>query len=408
MRKLDKALSAQTLTTYYVFALSVIGCLAIVSHLLQQRTLFSSRGYASVVNLSGRQRMLTQRMASLAAQYRMGDLSARAELLTAADELEENEARLSAPYRTSGRTHFSASLHLLYFGSPVSLDRETQEFVRAARTIAALSPTDPAAGAPIRFLFAEARAPLLVRVDQVVSLHQQEAEENVAALNRLQWILLLAMLGSLCLEALTIFRPMVRRIFLYSQRLLHLSTTDPLTGICNRAGFAQRAGIEVSRAVRHGHAVSLLFLDADHFKRVNDTYGHEGGDIVLKTIAEIITGAVRPSDIVARYGGEEFYVIAPETEVQGAYVLAERIRHQIAERAIAVPDGTLHMTVSIGVAPIDPFHGGLDAALQRADKLMYEAKRLGRNCTVLASSATMTSPRDRGEEEQSQPAILPS
>ena len=158
-----------------------------------------------------------------------------------------------------------------------------------------------------------------------------------------------------------------------------LAEQDPLTGVANRRVFFQRGCQELARMRRHGRPLSLIALDIDHFKGINDRHGHAIGDSVLKRFCEICRGALRDSDLLARLGGEEFGVILPETPLDGALVLAERLC-QAVSRAPLLADG-LHLcyTVSAGVTALACHDSCIDESLRRADEALYHAKRMGRN-----------------------------
>lgn len=165
-------------------------------------------------------------------------------------------------------------------------------------------------------------------------------------------------------------------------RLEHLATTDPLTGLLNRRPLSERLTTEMERALRYDTSVALLLVDLDHFKRVNDTHGHLAGDGVLRAVAELLNEEARSSDLVARYGGEEFLVVLPETNDEGATVLAERMRARIAEHAFrAWDDGrTLRLTASIGVATFPAARiESVEDLFARADGALYRAKAEGRD-----------------------------
>jgi diguanylate cyclase (GGDEF)-like protein len=178
----------------------------------------------------------------------------------------------------------------------------------------------------------------------------------------------------------SVFNTMAAELDKGHQALQEASIRDSLTGLCNRREFDRRLRDELERCERYRHPLSLLMLDLDHFKAINDRYGHPVGDKVLREVADIVKHALRASDEVARHGGEEFAVILPETDKFVAGVLAQRIREVVATHAFS-GDGTrsLSVTVSIGLAgfPNDAKSGeGLIAA---ADSALYDAKRAGRN-----------------------------
>ncbi|WP_457643418.1 putative bifunctional diguanylate cyclase/phosphodiesterase [Persephonella sp.] len=172
---------------------------------------------------------------------------------------------------------------------------------------------------------------------------------------------------------------MVLSHLVYSINLLNLATYDPLTKMYNRRAVVQYATKEVERSIRYNHPFSVILLDIDDFKAVNDTYGHTIGDIVLKKIAYLIAEEVRETDKVGRYGGEEFIVILPETSVDNAVKLAERIRRKISEFSFEINNYVLTITVSIGVAGLGEHGKTFEEILQAADLALYEAKRKGKN-----------------------------
>ena len=170
--------------------------------------------------------------------------------------------------------------------------------------------------------------------------------------------------------------------------LAHDATTDPLTGLLNRRGLEARALEAVALARRHGRDLACLVVDLDFFKRINDTHGHAAGDIVLRTVAERLRRHTRVSDLVVRFGGEEFLLLMPETDVDGAAIVAEKLRALFDAQPVsyASPEGpvSIHVTCSIGVSSWRPGMGEPPDLFDDADRALYEAKRRGRNCVVLA------------------------
>ena len=170
-----------------------------------------------------------------------------------------------------------------------------------------------------------------------------------------------------------------------NRRLESLATTDPLTRLLNRRAMLDRLTAEVDRARRYSSSLSLLLLDVDHFKQINDTAGHLAGDSVLRQLAVLLEDAVRKVDIVARYGGEEFVAILPETASEGGVIFAERLRERIGAQAFDVgADEPVHLTVSIGIATFPTSRvASTEDLFARADEALYRAKSAGRNqvCT---------------------------
>ncbi|MFN7113757.1 MAG: diguanylate cyclase [Alphaproteobacteria bacterium] len=163
------------------------------------------------------------------------------------------------------------------------------------------------------------------------------------------------------------------------EELLRLAATDPLTGAFNRREFTSIAEREALRASRYHHPMSVLMLDLDHFKRLNDTYGHGAGDKALQRFTMICTNALRNVDVFGRWGGEEFVALLPETDIQGATVIAERLRKLTADNLLTYNDHKINFTVSIGIAEFKDGETSIDGVLGRADNAVYDAKKAGRD-----------------------------
>ena len=204
-----------------------------------------------------------------------------------------------------------------------------------------------------------------------------------------------AILGSMLeddgesLEAMLVNRTMTVAVFLGVGFLLHrvsaserqlfrIATTDPLTGIYNRRHFMTLLAREQERTLRYGNTFSLLILDIDHFKRINDSFGHPVGDEAIKAMAAAAAAHLRPTDIIGRFGGEEFVVLLPQTDEAGAVVAAERIRDAVRRVDLLAGEQSVRFTVSIGTAtfarPI-----GIEQLVACADHALYAAKSAGRN-----------------------------
>jgi diguanylate cyclase (GGDEF)-like protein len=157
-----------------------------------------------------------------------------------------------------------------------------------------------------------------------------------------------------------------------------LARCDALTGLQNRRSASERLRAEFQRMQRTGSVYAALLLDVDHFKRINDTFGHEGGDVVLREIAAVFVAGVRVTDLLARFGGEEFLILLPDTDAQGAHTMAEKIRMAVADNRFSV---AAQVTISVGIACATPDDRVEDDIVRRADAALYEAKRNGRNQT---------------------------
>ncbi len=161
--------------------------------------------------------------------------------------------------------------------------------------------------------------------------------------------------------------------------LLRLAATDPLTGAFNRREFTSLADQESQRANRYNHPLSIMMLDLDHFKRLNDTYGHAAGDKALQRFTTLCCNALRTVDIFGRWGGEEFVTLLPETDVEGAVIIAERLRKLVSQSILVYNDQKISLTASIGIAQYRSGEMTVEGPLSRADSAVYDAKKAGRN-----------------------------
>ena len=168
------------------------------------------------------------------------------------------------------------------------------------------------------------------------------------------------------------------------RQLEELATTDGLTGCLNKRAFLSELNQKLMAAQRFGRKLSLIVTDLDHFKAVNDTYGHATGDRVLQELGRVLKQMKRETDLVARFGGEEFCVLCEETDARGAQLLAERVREELAGTELQTELGGLRVTASLGVATFPDHAKSAEDLFAQGDKALYEAKNRGRNqvCTL--------------------------
>lgn len=207
-------------------------------------------------------------------------------------------------------------------------------------------------------------------------LHRRTGDEIIAAQVRLRNILV---------RGRTLRLVSLRDISEYKgreNRLRRLASIDDLTQVANRRHFMAMLERETGRARRYGHPVALLMVDADHFKAINDQYGHETGDRALQLLARVAKKACRAADVVGRVGGEEFAILLPETRIEKALHVAERVRLTVAETPLMVGNKSLYLTVSLGVSAACGAECDRHELLQRADAALYAAKNQGRNRVV--------------------------
>ncbi|NUZ07276.1 GGDEF domain-containing protein [Schlegelella sp. ID0723] len=181
--------------------------------------------------------------------------------------------------------------------------------------------------------------------------------------------------------------------------LCQLSSRDPLTGLANRRHFEMALASEVDRVARAGEPALVLLIDIDHFKKVNDTFGHSSGDLVLKSVARVLADCIRPMDTVARYGGEEFAMILPNCAPAFGRIVAERIRESVLLSPVAIgPGQRVSVSVSVGGAFAPQWvRSSAELWVERADQQLYRAKSEGRNRSCLEQpTVSIVSPEEKG------------
>ena len=169
------------------------------------------------------------------------------------------------------------------------------------------------------------------------------------------------------------------------KHLRNLADHDPLTGLLNRRSFVTRVDYEISRSRRYNSDLSYMIIDIDEFKLINDTYGHQIGDEVLKGFSKKVLSVLRETDFIGRIGGEEFAIALPDTSANSASIMAERIRKQLAEYDVCYKDQIINFTVSIGVSNFLPTEENVQEVYSRADSALYQAKNSGRNKVCVAA-----------------------
>lgn len=176
------------------------------------------------------------------------------------------------------------------------------------------------------------------------------------------------------------------RVLEAKRELERLAITDPVTMLRNHRFFQDQLKIEVARALRHGRDLSLIMLDIDHFKLFNDTHGHPTGDKLLRGVAQRLTEAVRNLDTVARYGGEEFAILLPDTPIDRAQLVAERVRQMFSNNPFVIDEHSTLVTMSLGVASCPAHAKTATSLVEVADRALYRAKGQGRNQSVVGAS----------------------
>lgn len=188
------------------------------------------------------------------------------------------------------------------------------------------------------------------------------------------------------LEETTISRDALQKeIDQRTYALKHIASTDPLTQVSNRRKLMEQAELEMARSLRHQEELTVLLFDVDHFKKINDTYGHAVGDQVLIHLCRLSEAEMRENDLIARYGGEEFVILLPHTSLSGASGLAQRIQLRVKEQPFTHQGKPIPITISVGIAKLGPNQSFADL-LSEADAALYRAKQAGRDCVKVSET----------------------
>lgn len=384
----------RSLTLRYLTALALVAVLALTAYALFRRTMATIDRAAAVTAVFGSQRLLTQRVLAQCLLLSAADddehrRDVKGRLKQALATLTANHDRLLADLDApdSPAAH-SPELRAIYFQPPYDLDRAMRLFIQNTRAFVDAETARPALSDPAFLnLLAFGENELLRDLSAVLQQYQQLAVSRLTVLRRLELGAAAAMLAILAASGLCIFRPMVRRICAdrvrlqgANEALAELAVTDQLTGAYNRLKFNEVMAGQINRAVRYDEPLSVVMFDIDHFKAVNDTYGHGAGDDMLREIARRVSGATRGVDWFFRYGGEEFVVAAPHTSRDNAVLLAEKLRQLVA--ATPFPHG-IAGSVSLGVAQLCPGES-VEGLMGRVDAALYQAKNAGRNRVAVA------------------------
>lgn len=414
-------------TWRYGIALLIIAMLSTVTFVILLTALKGSEDTAYVVNISGKQRMLSQtialdvfRLYQLRSQgYYEDPVATPHQIERVLERLHQNIAEMRGVNTRLSQGHTSQSskaevrpisdaLFELYFGEP-NLAQEVEDY------LSLISQCIAGGSASREGLHSvSAMAPkLLEKLNTAVLHYQQEGEQKLAVIQQIKTYVWIITLFMLLLEVVFIFQPMVRQIVylarenqhhlenleykvklrtqdleLANAKLKQLAMVDPLTGLFNRLNLEKDIEQQILQQGEYQSPFAVLMLDIDFFKHINDTYGHEVGDIVLKDLAKILKASVRKGDSVYRAGGEEFVVLLSRIDYEDALTKAEQIRHTAEQYAFMYGvDKFLHLTLSIGV-----YHSSVYRAenvrdlMKQVDIALYKSKQNGRNQVTLVEA----------------------
>lgn len=381
----------------YTGALAFIGVLVIAAHITIDRIAGEQQTAARMIEMSGNQRMLSQRAVRLALEYvNTEDFEQRENIRSMIDEAHSQMRRthlaLSQGDSVSGIPAAALdSIDDIFFDEPHLLDQRIRLFMYDIREILAKQwDEDLENSVYVKSIVQASRQVLLASLqdatDQFMTNSLMRVENLRTTLKVMHGAILIALVGI----GVFVFTPLFRKVVKDAETLADAAQTDPLSGGLNRRGFLTAGSGEFSRANRYGTTMSVMVIDIDHFKNINDSLGHAAGDEVIRSLAKTCVGMLRKSDSFGRLGGEEFGILLPETEIEEAMKVAEKLRELLASLPVQTEHTEIRFTVSIGVAEKMPTDSSLETLINRADIRMFAAKNSGRNKVVMCEDDVAT------------------
>ncbi len=378
------------LTAGYIIALTIIAGMSMCIHVFLDQVIAEQNN--SVIAVSARQAKFSQRAALYASKYVHEPSQVNAQAFDETlEQMRLTHARLVADVREMDTdSNFGEMAHEIFFLIPYKLDLRMKDFFEQSKLLLEVPPDQlNPENRHYVYIMEATDGPLLAALDAALIAFESDSNSRIIRLQSYQLLALFVIFATLVGEAFLIFRPLVKRVDTYAAQLEKLAHTDGLTGIDNYRSFMQKGVRELRRALRLGKPLCVCMLDLDHFKSINDQYGHHVGDLVLKRFSELVEQAKRIEDEFGRLGGEEFGVLLPHTKLSGALVVAERIRKTVETTPIRYNEtDDLFITVSIGLAEANPKAHNLDSVINCADEALYRAKRNGRNRVEISRKFT--------------------
>lgn len=368
-------------TLRYRALLTLLVIIALASHTFTILQIEANQSSAQIINDAGKQRMFSQRIASFSLQLKEGKTSAKPMLQTTFEQFTRHHQLLNKKIEHRNHLLIYRLIDIQYARvvSATIASHMIDDYLKSTSILLTSAPESSEFQQAFDNIVSQANEPILNAIEKMVYDEQQIAETQIARIHKTQQIGFIAILVTSILGLFTVFHPMARN----ATYLRRLASIDALTGTLNRRAFIQRADDELLRSKRYLKPISLLAIDVDHFKQINDRYGHSGGDAALVALANTLQQQLRSSDALGRWGGEEFLIILAETNIQEAKIVAERYRQLLSDIIITYGTETIRITVSIGLAGFDREISSRDVLIEQADSALYEAKRNGRNQVVV-------------------------
>ena len=304
----------------------------------------------------------------------------------ALQSFDDNHQLLIRGHLPDGETvPFAESIDDIFFGEPEILDQKARIFIYNTREVLAREwSLDFVSSYYLKQLRKATLRDLHEGLQKLALQYAENSHNRIMRLRLIAAVLLGGIILVLFGVGAFVFKPLFRQIAGQEQDLQMLAYIDPLTGCHNRRSFLANAETEFERSRRYSHAYSILFIDIDLFKDINDSYGHAAGDLALIEITKICQGNIRDSDFLGRIGGDEFGIVLHECDLENAAQTAEKLRLGVAGRVISGEFGEFRANISIGAATVIDSDSNAYDTLKRADRNLYQSKESGRDRVVAA------------------------
>ena len=373
----------------YVISLTIIAFLSIFVHFTLDKIIVEQSFSANLINVSGQQRMLSQRIVLYTNEYIAKGITAdKKKALSALNKMHSNHNYLlkeySAGLKQNQISPLSEPMYALYFSEPHNIDRKITEFSLLIQQLldSPIALADAQSNLESLTLLPLTKDQILNSFNVAVKQYEIESNQKIQELRTAQRLILIIIILTVIIEGLFVITPLSIKSYRYSKNLHEEANQDYLTNLLNRRSFAVLAKQSVAMSKRYHSDLSVISFDIDLFKSINDQYGHNLGDKVIQSVASTIQKNCRDSDSVFRFGGEEFLILLPRTSATEAIKLAEKIRNSIANSPTFSDKLIIEITASAGVSQLNSQEKNIESALKRADDALYQAKEQGRNRVI--------------------------
>jgi len=390
----DKNDPAGSLSKAYITAFVLIAGISIIVHIITSSiTQIQQTSISNSYRVNQERALVEQISSSAQKHFTLGEQLDLDIMKQAIAKLEDNHTKTDSSLQDSSLLNPKSDvLTEIYYEEPFFLAQNIKEYIEQARTYTSYTAADQSVERIDSYDFVQRKARSLLQpiLNKALADYQNEVIMTISFYHVVQLICLLVILIVLLVEAVYIFHPLASKTRIYHNMLLKQALEDPLTGLSNRRAFMNRSNAAKKRALRDNEPMIVALTDLDHFKSVNDTYGHDVGDAVLKHFSAVIQKSLRGGDIIGRIGGEEFAVVLPKTNYETGKEALERLCRDVEQNPCPYvsEDGTdelLTYTVSVGFTNLSLNKDmSIDELLKKADEALYEAKEGGRNRAVYA------------------------